>query len=64
MSKLDTETEMKVYKHLVIKCPKCNHMFLPWHTFGMNTPETGWEDALFCPSCHTLSSKKDYVNDN
>ena len=60
MSKLSLETEMKLYKHLALVCPKCKHTFLPWHTFSMNTEETGWKDALYCPNCNSLMTKDEF----
>jgi hypothetical protein len=60
MNKLDPETEMKMYKHLAIVCPKCKNQFLPWHSFSICTEETGWEDAHYCPECGNLAKDKEY----
>jgi uncharacterized protein YbaR (Trm112 family) len=60
MSKLELETEMKLYKHFVLVCPKCKHNFLPWHTLSITTEQTGWKDALYCPNCGNLLAKDTY----
>jgi hypothetical protein len=60
MNKLDPETEMKMYKHLAIVCPKCKNQFLPWHSFSICTEETGWDDAHYCPGCGNLAKDKEY----
>jgi hypothetical protein len=60
MSNIDPETEMKLYKRFILVCRKCNHQFLPWHCFSLNTEKTGWEDAHYCPNCGNLAKDKEY----
>ena len=60
MSKLDLETEMKLYRHFALVCKKCGHSFLPWHSLSITTKDTGWESAFYCPHCHNLANKSDY----
>lgn len=64
MSKLDSETEMRLYKHFVLVCRKCGYKFLPWHCLSKCTKETGWENSYCCPNpdCREWGKKEDYDN--
>lgn len=58
------EEEMKFYHRFVLTCKHCNHKFLPWHSLGVNTDKTGWKDAFYCPNCHTLETKDNYISED
>ena len=60
MSKLDSETEMRLYKHFVLVCRKCGHKFLPWRCYSRCTKETGWKNAYCCPNCREWGKEEDY----
>jgi len=57
---MDIETEMKLHHKFLLKCRKCGHKFLPWHSFGINNAITGWKDGFVCPCCGNLATKDEY----
>jgi len=57
-----TELEKRMYHRFGLKCKKCGHVFLPWHSLGVTNEKTGWKDAFFCPGCHTLQTKDEYIS--
>lgn len=48
----------------LLKCKKCEHIFLPWHAFMITRREgKEWKEYLYCPNCGNFKDKDDFKRD-